>query len=60
MSELPFYRAFGSWRLACILDGVSSRYKAGSMGDDGFEWQTLDDTVVQLAAAARDQLKEGR
>lgn len=60
VSDLPFYRAFASWRLACILDGVSSRYQAGAMGDDGFEWQTLDTTVVNLADAARTQLEESR
>jgi aminoglycoside phosphotransferase (APT) family kinase protein len=57
VSDLPFYQAFGSWKLACILDGVSSRYKAGSMGDDGFAWQGLDDTVESLTASAADMLK---
>jgi aminoglycoside phosphotransferase (APT) family kinase protein len=60
VSDLPYYQAFGSWRLACILDGVSTRYKSGAMGDDGFEWQTLDQTVELLAGAARMQLGRAR
>ena len=32
MSDLDFYLAFANWRLACILEGVYSRYVGGAMG----------------------------
>ena len=34
LSRLDFYLAFNYWRLACIVEGVYSRYAAGAMGDD--------------------------
>ncbi len=36
VSEVAYYRAFGYWKLACILQGVYARYRAGaSAGDQG-------------------------
>ena len=38
LSQLDFYVAFGYWKLACIIEGVYSRYAGGAMGDaSGFE-----------------------
>jgi aminoglycoside phosphotransferase (APT) family kinase protein len=38
VSSVEYYRAFGYWKLACILEGVYARYKGGVMGDaSGFE-----------------------
>jgi aminoglycoside phosphotransferase (APT) family kinase protein len=38
VSSVEYYRAFGYWKLACILEGVYARYKGGAMGDAaGFE-----------------------
>ena len=34
-ASLDYYTAFGHWRLACIVEGVYSRYAAGAMGEDG-------------------------
>lgn len=34
-SQVDYYVAFACWRMACILSGVSARYQAGSMGEDG-------------------------
>ena len=40
--------AFANWRLACILEGVYTRYSAGSMGEseevdiDGFGRTVLE------------------
>ena len=34
LSELDFYIAFAYWRLACILEGVYTRYAAGVMGNE--------------------------
>ena len=32
LSDLPFYVAFGYWKLTCIIAGVYSRYAGGAMG----------------------------
>ena len=34
LSKLDFYIAFAYWRLACILEGVYTRYAAGVMGSE--------------------------
>ncbi len=34
VDELDFYIAFGYWKLACILEGVYTRYAAGAGGGD--------------------------
>lgn len=54
--DVAYYQAFATWRLACILDGVLDRYRAGTMGeDDGFDaeaWglqvSTLTDSAIHL------------
>jgi aminoglycoside phosphotransferase (APT) family kinase protein len=33
LSQLDYYMAFASWKVACILEGVYARYVAGAMGD---------------------------
>ena len=51
---LDFYVAFGYWKLACILEGVYTRYAAGAGGGDnsgGFEGFALQ--VGNLAEQAR-------
>ncbi len=53
LSALDFYVAFGYWKLACILDGVHTRYAMGAMGADGAAWESFGDSVVQLADAAK-------
>jgi aminoglycoside phosphotransferase (APT) family kinase protein len=35
LAHLDFYVAFAYWRIACIVEGVYSRYAAGVMGDQG-------------------------
>jgi aminoglycoside phosphotransferase (APT) family kinase protein len=51
LSQLEFYVAFGYWKLACILEGVYSRYAGGAMGDaTGFEG--FGEQVGYLAEAA--------
>ena len=34
LSQLGFYVAFGYWKLACILEGVLSRWRHGAMGEE--------------------------
>ena len=34
LSEIAYYRAFGFWKLACILQGVYVRYAGGAAAGD--------------------------
>jgi aminoglycoside phosphotransferase (APT) family kinase protein len=52
LSDIPFYVAFGYWKLACIAEGIYARYRAGVMGDDGTSAETLVAQVPTLAEAA--------
>lgn len=54
LAELDFYVAFAYWKLACILEGVYTRYVAGAMGDDGFDFSSYPDTIRMLASQASD------
>ncbi|MDQ1403605.1 MAG: hypothetical protein QOG03_1921 [Actinomycetota bacterium] len=57
-SQLDFYISFGYWKLACILEGVYSRYAGGAMGGDrsagfeGFAQQVANLAEASKAAAA--------
>jgi aminoglycoside phosphotransferase (APT) family kinase protein len=57
LSQLDFYIAFGYWKLACILEGVYSRYAGGAMGDaSGFEgFATQVARLAERAAAIADR-----
>ena len=59
--NFEFYMAFGYWKLACILEGVYSRYVGGAMGDkappqgaDSFV--TRVDALVEMATSAAEQV----
>lgn len=60
ISLLPYYMAFGHWRLACIMEGVYVRYATGAMGgQEQAGAELLADEVLrrcQLAQASLDQL----
>jgi aminoglycoside phosphotransferase (APT) family kinase protein len=57
LGDLNYYVAFGYWKLACILEGVYARFRAGAMGQtadvDGF-----GQVVAMLAEAAQATLTE--
>ena len=55
-STLPYYRAFGYWKLACILQGVYARYAAGATAGDAGPVDSFPAHVVTLAESARDLL----
>ena len=57
LSELPFYVAFGYWKLACILEGVYARYAGGAKGGDRTDHTAFGGQVTRLAEAARDALR---
>jgi aminoglycoside phosphotransferase (APT) family kinase protein len=56
LSEIDFYVALGYWKLAIILEGVLSRYKAGGYGKPGSEEEeglaSFERTVVRVTEAA--------
>jgi aminoglycoside phosphotransferase (APT) family kinase protein len=41
LSNLAYYRAFNSWKTACILHGVYARYRAGQKSTEGVDLETL-------------------
>jgi aminoglycoside phosphotransferase (APT) family kinase protein len=53
VTSVEYYRAFGYWKLACILEGVYARYKGGVMGDAaGFEGFAVQVEVLARQAQA--------
>jgi aminoglycoside phosphotransferase (APT) family kinase protein len=52
VGNLDFYVAFGYWKLACILQGVQSRYAAGAAGGDRSGVDRFGPQVRLLAASA--------
>jgi len=52
VDALDFYVAFGYWKLACILEGVFTRYAGGSGGGDQTGFDALEAQVSVLAEAA--------
>ncbi len=54
LSDIDFYLAFAYWKVACIIEGVYARYKAGVMGDDdaGLEIESFARRVELLASRA--------
>jgi len=55
-SLVPYYRAFGYWKLACILQGVYARYVAGATAGDAGSVDSFPTHVVALAESARELL----
>jgi aminoglycoside phosphotransferase (APT) family kinase protein len=53
VSQLDFYVAFGYWKLACILEGVFSRYSAGAGGGDRSDHELFAEQVNRLAQASQ-------
>ena len=59
VSQVDYYIAFAHWKLACIIEGVYSRYAKGAMGKpaagfEGFERQVT--ALAERAQAAVDRL----
>lgn len=52
VSEVRYFMAFGYWRLACILQGVYARYRAGARAGDPDSVERFPATVARLAALA--------
>lgn len=53
LGEIDYYRAFQSWRLASIAEGVYARYRLGVMGSsEGFDVELMGSRVAHLAQQA--------
>ncbi|WP_083914442.1 phosphotransferase family protein [Ilumatobacter nonamiensis] len=52
LSQLDFYVAFAYWKLACILEGVYSRYLGGALGEQDPEFLHAFKMQVDGAAAS--------
>jgi aminoglycoside phosphotransferase (APT) family kinase protein len=50
ISQLDFYVAFAYWKLACIMEGVFARYRAGAMGATDEQSLRLFSEQVEMAA----------
>ena len=57
LSEIDYYIAFGSWRLAVISEGVYARYLHGAMGDQEIDQETLDSFKEGTERLAEDALE---
>ncbi|HVF75535.1 MAG TPA: phosphotransferase family protein [Acidimicrobiales bacterium] len=58
VDDLAYYQAFALWKLACISEGVYSRYKADVMGRKAEVDLSVMDTRVRLFASAAAQWAE--
>ncbi len=60
VSDISYYRAFASFRLAVIAEGVYARYLHGAMGDQQIDLEPMKLTVDNLAETALAALKGRR
>ena len=53
LSAIDFYISFSYWRVACIIEGVYSRYRAGAGGGDASGVDAYERQVGHLAEMSR-------
>lgn len=58
VSNISYYKAFASFRLAVIAEGVYARYLHGAMGDQKLDLEPLKISVDNLAESALQLLKK--
>jgi aminoglycoside phosphotransferase (APT) family kinase protein len=56
VADVPYFMAFGYWKLACILQGVYARYVGGAGSGDSGSVDEFPRHVQRLAQAAADTL----
>ena len=59
VSDMGYYTAFANWRLACILQGVYTRYLAGAGAGDPNSVEGFLTTIHHLAQRAAGALENG-
>jgi len=57
VSNVGFYRAFASWRLAIVSEGVYARYMYGAMGESDLDLAVMKRGTEDLATMALDALR---
>ena len=57
VSDVAYYQAFGYWKLACILQGVFARYRAGAAGGDRGSVEEYPAHIAMLAETAKRTLE---
>src|ERR1019366_4944078 len=57
VSNVTYYQAFGYWKLACILQGVFARYRAGAAGGDQGSVEQYPAHIAMLAETAKRTLE---
>ncbi|MTV25694.1 phosphotransferase family protein [Nitriliruptoraceae bacterium ZYF776] len=58
VSQLPYYVAFGYWKLACILEGVYARFASGAYGETDDSFEHFGRVVVELGERAAEAATE--
>ena len=58
VSEVAYYQAFGYWKLACILQGVLARYRAGATAGDRGSTDEFPGHIAMLALTAKQTLEQ--
>jgi aminoglycoside phosphotransferase (APT) family kinase protein len=53
VSQVAYYQAFGYWKLACILQGVFARYRAGATAGDQGSVDEFPQHIAMLAETAK-------
>ncbi len=57
VSHVAYYQAFGYWKLACILQGVFARYRAGATAGDQGSVKEFPAHIAMLAETAKQTLE---
>ena len=58
VSGVAYYQAFGYWKLACILQGVFARYRAGATAGDQGSVAEFPNHIALLAQIAKETLEQ--
>lgn len=59
VAEIDYYYAFGTWKLACIVEGVYARMAAGAYGEESQEAaEGFGDMVIALGEVALDATRK--
>lgn len=58
LDDIGYYLAFGYWKLACILEGVYSRYASGAYGPTDGSHEAYGALVPQLGERALQAVRE--
>ncbi len=58
LEGIGYYVAFGYWKLACILEGVYSRYASGAYGETDGSHEAYGRLVLELGERAGDAARD--